>query len=332
MRAICVDASRDLQLKDIPAPGAPPPGYVTVAIAAAAINPGDKTFLKLPDAAGGVRGTRLEGVWGSSAAGVVTAIGKGVPERHLGKKVAVYRSLQPDKSFLGVWCETAQLPLLACLPLPDHVDSRDYCGSLVNIVTAYAFLEQAVADGHRAIIVTAGGSATGRALVVLARRRAIPTLVVVREPGARSELETAGAARVLASGEQDFARQLERAARELEATAVFDGVGGALVSQMLAALPPRSSVYFYGFLAGPENVAFPSSLFMMKDLTMRRFSNFDSATVRDEARLAAMLADLETCIDHPMLRTFVGAALEFEQIDEAMRFSGRGKPILLPSR
>lgn len=141
-----------------------------------------------------------------------------------------------------------------------------------------AFLEQAAAEGHRGVIVTAGGSATGRALAVLARRRGMSTLVIIRSEKAKEEMLRSGvkAEHVLDSGDPNFLHDLEQTARELGTTAVFDGVGGAFISQMIGALPPRSSIFFYGFLSGAEKVAFHSSIFMMKDLTMRRFSNFES--------------------------------------------------------
>ncbi len=326
MRAICIDESRNLQLKDVASPSAPPQGYVTVRISAAAINHGDKTFLKVPDAAGGARGTRREGVWGSSGAGTVTQVGDDVPARYLGRKVAIYRSLQPDCPFLGLWCETAQLPYLACLPLPDHVEARDYSGSLVNVVTAYSFLEQAEAEGHRGIVVTAGGSATGRAMAALARRRGTPTVIIVRSAASKAEMLRNGMPHVLASDDSDFIHELEHSARDLGTTAVFDGVGGTLISQMLGALPPRSSIFFYGFLSGAEKVTFHSSVFMMKGATMKRFSNFDSPTVRDEKRLVNMMADLEGCIEDPWFRTHVGQDFDLSEFQAAMKYdatSGR---------
>jgi NADPH2:quinone reductase len=68
-------------------------------------------------------------------------------------------------------------------------------------------------------------------------------------------------------------------------TAVFDGVGGAFLGRMIGAFPAWSSIFFYEFLSrGGEQVAFYSAIFMMKDLTMRRFSNFESVTVKDEER------------------------------------------------
>jgi NADPH:quinone reductase-like Zn-dependent oxidoreductase len=148
----------------------------------------------------------------------------------MGRKVAIYGSLQQDKSFLGLWCETAQIPYQACLLLPDHVDARDYSGSLVNVVTAYAFLEQVVAEGHHGIVVTAGRSATGRAITFLARRRNIPTLIIVRTSESKAEMLRDGVQHVLASDDPDFTQDFEQTAGTLGTTAVFDGVGGAFIS------------------------------------------------------------------------------------------------------
>jgi NADPH:quinone reductase len=276
----------------------------------------------------------LQNVWGSSGAGVITQVGADAPTRYLGRKVAIYRSLQPDQPFLGLWCETAQVPWSACLLLPDHVDTQDYSGSLVNVVTAYAFLKQAAAEGHRAIVVTAGRSATGRAMAALARLRGIPTLLIVRSATSKAEMLRNGLLHVLASDDADFLRDFEHLAAELGATAVFDGVGGALISRLIGILPRRSSIFFYGFLSGVEEVTFHSSIFMMKDMTMTLFSNFNSPTVRDARSLAHMLADLEGCIEDPLLKTQLGQEFDLSEFEAAMNYDGLSgrKAVFMPSR
>ena len=75
MKAICVTSRREIELRDIPAPRAPPAGHLVVRIEAAAINHGDKTFLKRREAAGPALARNLHDVWGASAAGEVIAAG-----------------------------------------------------------------------------------------------------------------------------------------------------------------------------------------------------------------------------------------------------------------
>ena len=66
---------------------------------------------------------------------------------------------------------------------------------------------------------------------------------------------------------------------------------------------------------------------------MRRFSNFDSPTVRDEKRLTNMLADLEGCIEDPKFGTHVGQRFDLSEFEEAMKYdaSSGQKAIFVPS-
>ncbi len=331
MKAVCVTSARALELRDIPTPTQPPPGYLLVDIEASAINHGDKTFLKAPRVAGNALAPRLYDVWGASASGRVIAVGAGVPPAYAGRPVAIYRSLQRDLSFIGLWCERAQVPYRTCLPLPDHVQAKAYCGSLVNVMTAYAFLEEAVAEGHAGVIVTAGNSATGHALAALARRRHMPAILLVRTPAAKAELQRRGIEHVVVN-QEGFLSELADLAARLGATAVFDGVGGELVTGMAPILPLNSTVYFYGFLAGAAPIALPSVLFMMKNLTLKRFSNFESATVRNVEKLDAALEDIQSCIDDPLFETRVGQEFRLDQFDAAMSYEAvpGAKAVFIP--
>jgi NADPH:quinone reductase len=173
---------------------------------------------------------------------------------------------------------------------------RDYCGSLVNVITAYVFLQEVAAEGHKGIIVTAGNSATGYALASLARKRNAPAIFLVRS---------------VAAAEENFESKLGGLAAELGTTAVFDGVGGDLMSRIAPNLPMNSTIYIYGFLGGAVPVSLPSLLFMMKNLIMKRFSNFESATVKGQQKLAAALKELEGLIDDPMFTTRIGREVQF---------------------
>ncbi len=320
MKAICVTAERRLEVRQVPEPRDPPPGHLVVRVEAAAINHGDKTFLARPEAAGPALARSLHDVWGASAAGTVTAAGLGVPDGYVGRRVAIYRSIGRGPDTVGLWCETAQVPYVACLRLPVGADAHDYSGSLVNIVTAHAFLATAAAAGHRAVVATAGNSATGRALAALARHRGTAALVLVRSPAAKADLERHGIENVMVVDDRaDMATVGERAAA-LDATAVFDGIGGGGLSRLLPHLPQRSTIYAYGFLAGAEPVSFPSALLMGKDLTLRRFSNFDTPTVRDPPALETAMRDLEAVVGDPLFHTRAGRPFALDAVEAAMAY------------
>ena len=319
MKAVCVDKNRNLELREVPEPADPPPGYVIVNVVAAAINQGDKTFLKIPDAVGDTSSLRMHDIWGASASGIVVAAGADVPAHIIGRKVAVYRSLQRSKPIAGLWCEYALVPYLACLPLPEEVEAIDYSGSLVNVITAYSFLETIRKNGHAGLIATAGNSATGRALAALTREAKFPAIFLTRTESAAVELRDHGVECVMSSDAPRFSQDLAQIAEELSATAVFEGVGGAFASGLVSVLPAASTMYFYGFLS-KDPISLPSAMFMFKDLTMKRFSNFDSETVREEEKLAEALLDLSGRIAEPLYRTTLGEKFALKDFEAAMNF------------
>jgi NADPH:quinone reductase len=317
LKAICVKHDRSLEVRDIQMPTTPPADHMLVDIEACAINHGDKAFLKIPPMTSAIR---AYDVWGASAVGRVVAIGKHVPAAYAGKRVAIYRSLRPTPDTIGLWCERAQVHPLCCLILPEEVDPLAYSGSLVNVITAYAFLEQAADEGHGAITVTAGNSATGNSLAALARKRNIPVIHLARSASAREELRHRDAEHILVTSEPDFDKEFGMLSQRLAATAVFDGIGGEMVGRLAPQLPMNSTFYFYGFLAGGIPSSISTMLFMAKNLVMKRFSNFESPTVKHGKRLEAALTELQGQIADPSFQTRVGQKFAFDRIEAAMGF------------
>ena len=332
MKAICVNADRKLEVRDVPTPDSPPPGHLIAKIQGAAINHGDKSFLINPGAAGSRALNRTYDIWGASAAGAVLAVGEDLSAELVGRGVAIYRSLSKTAQTLGLWSEQVLVERTSCVVLPESVSPGDYSGSLVNAVTAYAFLEQIAAEGHKGVIVTAGTSATGLAMAALARLRGVPAIFLARSEDAAAKLRSHGVDHVLLTSDKDFAGKLGKLAAELGTTAVFDGVGGELTSHIVPTLPMYSAIYFYGFLGAAAPVTISSLLIMAKNLVLKRFSNFASESVANPQRLTAAITYLEGVIDDPLFQTRVGKQFAFDQIDAAMAYEATpgAKAVLVP--
>lgn len=191
-------------------------------------------------------------------------------------------------------------------------------------MTAYAFIDEVTREGHRGVVVTAGNSATGLAMAALARRRGMPAIFLVRSVAARAALIEQGIEHVVDTSGDDFADTFARLAEALGTTAVFDGVGGDLPGRMAPLLPVNSAMYFYGFLGGQASFSLTTLLVMAKNLTLKRFSNFESATVKEPAKLQEALRYLQGVIDDPLFRTRLGKRFTYEAIDEALAYSGPG--------
>ncbi len=123
--------------------------------------------------------------------------------------------------------------------------------------------------------------------------------------------------------DEGFESDLGAMASQVGATAVFDGVGGDLTTCIAPVLPMNSTIYFYGFLSGATPISLPSFLVVAKNLVLRRFSNFESATAKDGERLTAAMTRPRGWIEDPIFRTRIGREFAFDQIDEAMDYGNR---------
>ena len=195
-----------------------------------------------------------------------------------------------------------------------------YSGSLVNIITPYAFLKQAQTDGHTALICTAGNSATGIALLGLCLMHDFPIISIVRSEKGKNELEALGARHIVVQNGPDFKQKLQQMAEQLEVTVVFDGVGGATLSTIIDVLPFNTMVYCYGFLDKEIPFSFHTTM-LMRGITIKGFSNFRTDTVRDPANLEKAFLDISSFIEQPYFKTKAGKHYNLQEAKEAIKYS-----------
>ncbi len=332
MRAICYTEERSLEVREVPSLTEPAPGHVLVSMDSASIMHGDKFFLSHP-LPNGTWATALHDIYGSNGGGTIAAIGAGVPKKYLNRKVAICKALRPSVEATGLWCETAQVPFETCLILPENLRVRDYCGSFANILTIYSFLAQAHNEGHRGVIITAGSSSTGLIAAALTRRQNTPAIFLVRSAASRERLVSQGIENVLLTTEDDFEERLRHLTTSLDATAVFDGVGGELLGRIVPTLPTGGTVYVAGIMNASTPTAFSTMHIVENNLTLKRFSLLETATVLDPEKLAAASRDIEALIDDPLLATRIGEEFRFDQIDDAMEYdSSAGLRAVLVAR
>lgn len=331
MKVISLATKNSVQLKDVPQPGKAAPEHLIIKMEACGINAGDKAFIAGAFPPGSIPVSGFD-VCGVSGVGTVIETGEGVPHAYKGKKVTVYRSLKFSENIIGTWSEYAQLHYLHCVILPGNVKAEEYSGSLVNIITPYAFLKQTEQEGHKGIICTAGNSATGIAMLGICLAKNFPLISIVRNEEGKKELEQLGAKNILVQSNVDFKQQLNQLSQELKATAVFDGVGGEILNTIIDVLPFGSTIYAYGYLGGQTSFSFHTSI-LMKGITIKGFANFRTQTVQNPHSLEAALEDISSIIDMPHFKTKTGKKFSFEEINDALVFSSStgGRAVLYPS-
>ncbi|MEZ4712957.1 MAG: zinc-binding dehydrogenase [Caldilineaceae bacterium] len=244
------DALR-VEQRPVPKPGK---DQVLVKVAASPINPSDLAVLE------GYYGFKNPPplIPGGEGAGVVVAVGPGMIGRYfLGKRVACLN--QGDGA--GMWAEYAvRSAKCGVLPLRDDVSLEQGAMSIINPLTACAFLEITKQGSHKAIVLTAAASSLGQKVNRLARSEGVQVINVVRSESDVAFLKEQGATIVLDSTDANFDQQLRAACHEADAHLAFDAVAGPLTGQLLAAMPERSKVTIYSALSREAIQASPGHL------------------------------------------------------------------------
>ncbi|SFJ27021.1 MULTISPECIES: zinc-binding dehydrogenase [Amycolatopsis] len=197
MHLVEADGRGGLRVRHAPPP-VPGPGEVLVEVAAAGVR-------ALPGGAGP----------DSGVAGLVGALGAGVPRHWLGRRVVA--TVDGDG-----YAERVTVPLSAVLEVPDAVHEQEAAALLREGSTALALFEAAdVSPGESVLVLPAAGG-IGSVLVQLAAAAGAHVIGAARGPGKLRLVRDLGADVVVDYGEPGWA---ERAGY---ADVVFDGVGGEL--------------------------------------------------------------------------------------------------------
>ena len=318
MKAISLATNNSVKLQDVPKPGKAAPGHLIIKTEVCGINQGDKAFIGGAFPPGSIPVSQSN-ICGVSSVGKVIEVGDGVPTDYLGKNVTTYRSLKFSDNIIGTWSEYAHLHYHHCVILPDNVNTEDYSGSLVNIITPYAFLKQIIEEGHKGIISTAGNSATGIAMLGICLAYNFPLISIVRTESDKKELELFGAENIVIQNDADFKMHFKEMAQKLEATAIFDGVGGEILNKIIDVLPFNSTIYAYGYLGGQTPLTIHTSI-LMKGITIKAFGNFRTKTVQNSQNLEKALKDISEIIEMPHFKTKIGKKFKLEEINDALQF------------
>ena len=328
MNGICKIPNGGVELTRIPRPEKALPEHLLIRMEYAAISHGDKAFINRPHPPGSA--SSLHDVYGSSGVGEVIGIGEGVPKEYLGKHVAIFRSLHNTDVTIGSWSDYTHMHHLCCVIIPDNAKSEEFAGSLSNIITAYAFRMQSLAEGNTGIISTAGTSTTGIMMLGIALALQFPLISIVRNEKGKQLLKGLGATYVLAQTEPDFDNQLKELALKLKATAIYDAVGGAALNKIIDLVPNDSMIYSYGLLGDDTPLHVFMRQILFRGLTIKSFSTNRSQTLRDPKQLSQALTLIPNIIDMPHFKTKVGKKFKLYEIDDALAYTptGIGKAIL----
>ncbi|WP_372365982.1 zinc-binding dehydrogenase [Candidatus Uabimicrobium sp. HlEnr_7] len=248
----------DITTEEVDVP-LPKHGEVLVRMISSPINPSDLMFTK------GLYGFKKElpVIPGFEGCGIVVAAGGDLTSKFLlGKRVACGAT----ESGSGTWANYMLTSSSYCMPIKKFVKDEEAAMMIVNPMTAWGLVDQAVIGNHKAIVQTAAASALGKMIIRLGKRRSIPTINIVRRDEQVQLLQQQEKAQyVINSNDEDFCEKLQDLCHKLKATIAFDAVTGELSAQVAAAMPIKSELLVYGSLSQePVNISSRDLIFQQK--------------------------------------------------------------------
>ncbi|MCK2220511.1 zinc-binding dehydrogenase [Actinomadura sp. ATCC 31491] len=208
----------NLRLETLPDP-VPGPGEVRVAVRAAGVH-FIETLLRQGRAVGPHPAPALPAVFGSEVAGVVEAVGEGVPAGLAGRRVVT------GAASSGGYASRAVAPAGSLTELPGHVDDGVAVAMVTTGATTFGLLELAPVGPGDVVLAMAAAGGVGSLLVQYARRAGATVVGAAGGPAKAARAAELGAGLAVDYREAGWDKRVREAAGEV--TVVFDGVGGEL--------------------------------------------------------------------------------------------------------
>jgi NADPH:quinone reductase len=303
-----------LEVGELPTPQ-PGPGEVRVKVHTSGVNPSDvKSRLKRPLNAELI-------VPHSDGAGVIDAVGDGVPAGRVGERVWLWNAQWQRP--LGTACEHVALPAAQAVPLPDGVGFDEAACFGIPALTALQAVHLAGPLAGQTVLVTGAGNAVGHCVTQLAVLQGARVIGTAGSAERQRHARDAGAAHVI-----DYKTEAV-AARVAEFT---QGQGVDVVIDMdfsstAALLPhgilkPHGQVVCYGSnLPGEVAVDFRTLLFNSLRLTF-----FIVYELLPADRIRA-IADLDALLRAGQLRHTVAQTFALDDIAAAHEAVETGRAV-----
>jgi NADPH2:quinone reductase len=258
---------------DVPAPGA---GQVQVEHTAIGLN-----FIDVYDRTG-LYPQALPGGLGREAAGLVSAIGKGVRGFRVGDRVAYVMS--PP----GTYADLRNVPAARVVKIPAGVSDEHAAVLALKGMTACFLLRHCFrVNRGDVIVVHAAAGGVGSLLSQWAKKLGA---VVVGVVGSEEKVKLAkknGCKYVLVRGRDEIAASVKKISKGAGAHVVYDGVGKDTFTESLDSLRKRGMMVLYGSASGPVPPFSPAELVKRGSLFLTRPTMFDYTESREDLEAIA---------------------------------------------
>jgi NADPH:quinone reductase len=306
-----------LRLEDVPEPRAGA-GQVVVRVRAAGVNPVD-TYIR-----SGTHAVRppLPFTPGLDAAGEVVAVGEGVTQFGVGRKVYTAGTLT------GAYAEFTLCEESQCHPLPERVLFTEGAGVNTPYATAYrALFHRAKAQPGETVFVHGASGGVGTAAVQLARAAGLRVIGTGgTEEGRRLALEQ-GAHHVLDHRAPDYLERLTELTGGRGVDIILEMLANVNLNKDLEVLAKGGRVVVVG---SRGTVEINPRLAMTRDATILGMTLFNTSPQESAGIHAALAAGLEAGTLHPVVGRELPLSEAARAHEEVLKPGAYGKIVLIP--
>jgi NADPH2:quinone reductase len=255
-------AAEVLQLGEKPLPSAAP-GEVLVRVAASGVNPSD-----VKKRAGSNPRLLDQGfvIPHSDGAGVIEAVGEGVPKTRVGERVWVYQA-QHGRRF-GTAAEYVSVDAARAAPLPTQASMEEGACFGIPLMTAHRCV---FADGPvegRTVLVTGGAGRVGYYAIQWAAQSGARVIATASNEADAQICREAGASGAVSHRDKDWAARVLAATGGKKIDRVVDVDFGANLPAVLEMIRTGGAIATYSSMTVPEP-KLPFYRMMFMDLTVR---------------------------------------------------------------
>lgn len=253
---------------------------------------------------------------GGEAAGVIEAVGEGVDESFVGKRVAA--SVGP----FGAYATHAVIDARNAMPIPDEMDFETAAGFIMTYGTSYyALKDRAKLQSGEKLVVLGAAGGVGSAAVELGKAMGAHVTACVSSEDKAAFCRELGADDTIV-----YPRELDRDAQKAlsgeikektggGADVLYDPVGGAYCEPGLRAMGWDGRYLVVGFPAGIPNP--PLNLTLLKSSNIMGVF-WGAAVMRDPKGHASNMADIARMMKEGSLKPRITATFPLEKGAKAL--------------
>ena len=263
---------------------------------------------------------------GGEAAGVVTALGKGVEPLKLGDRVVL-------TTFAGAFAEQLVVSELSAVKLPDAVDFKVGAVTLLTYATTYhSLVDRAQLQPGETLLVLGAAGGVGVAAIQLGKLLGARVIAAASTPEKVAFCKQMGADEGISYGTEDLKERVKALTGGDGANVIYDPVGGSYSEAALRAIAWGGRFLVIGFAAG-DIPKVPLNLILLKGCQVVGVY-WGAFATRDPAKNRANSDLILQWVGEGKLKPHVDSTFDFAHAGEALEKLERravlGKIVLVP--